>query len=265
MGERLRRSERPDHTSGLPKESVKLTYDPKEPIVENPDVLRVEPSHPSITLKQVKANPKVRHLIDGANEVMKAMGYTEHGHRHVTVVSGITRTILEQLSTPAREVELAQIAAYLHDIGIVIARLNHPMHGASIAFTILNEMGMDALEIAPILGAIGNHEELTGGPISRMSAAVIIADKSDVHFSRVQNPIIESFDIHDRVNFAVQKSRVEVYKDRQVIELNLTIDTEKATVMEYFEIFLSRMVMCRQSAEFLGFKFALSINGTYLE
>lgn len=218
-----------------------------------------------ITLKDVKSNHKVRKLIDGANEVMKAMGYTEHGHRHVGVVASITRYILENLKVPPREVELGQIAAYLHDIGNVIHRSGHPMHGAAMAFTILNEMGMDAGEIAPILGAIGNHEELTGMPISQMSAALIIADKSDVHFSRVQNPNKEDFDIHDRVNFAVQKSRVEIRPELNVIELTLQIDTTQASVMEYFEIFLSRMIMCRKSAALLGLRFALNANGTFLE
>ncbi len=218
-----------------------------------------------VTLKEVRANPKVRKLIDGANEVMRAMGYTEHGHRHVGVVSSITAYIMRGLDLPAREVELGQIAGYLHDIGNVINRMNHPISGANIAFTILNEMGMDPAEIAPILGAIGNHEELAGSPISNMSAALIIADKSDVHYSRVQNPIIETFDIHDRVNSAVQKSRVEMRPEEHAIELILEIDTNQATVMEYFEIFLSRMVMCRKSAEVIGYKFALSVNGTYLE
>lgn len=218
-----------------------------------------------VTLKDVRSNPKVRKLIDGANEVMKAMGYTEHGHRHVGVVSSITRYILENVGVPARENELGQIAAYLHDIGNVINRIDHPISGANIAYSILNEMGMDALEIAPILGAIGNHEELVGIPISTICAALIIADKSDVHSSRVQNPILESFDIHDRVNYAVQKSRVEMEADKQTIELTLEIDTKQATVMEYFEIFLSRMVMCRKAAEVIGYKFTLSVNGTYLE
>ena len=218
-----------------------------------------------VTLKDVKASPKVRTLIDGANDVMKAMGYTEHGHRHVNIVAGITRDILERLETTPREVELAGIAAYLHDIGNVVTRLNHPMHGGAIAFTLLNEMGMDCAEIAPILGAIGNHEEITGGPVSAMSAALIIADKSDVHYSRVQNPVPESYDIHDRVNSAVRKSRVEMDKEKRCIELTLEIDTKQATVMQYFEIFLSRMVMCRASALVLGYKFALSVNGTYLE
>ena len=218
-----------------------------------------------ITLKDVRNNPKVRKLIDGANEVMKAMGYTEHGHRHVGVVSSITRYILENVGVPARENELGQIAAYLHDIGNVINRIDHPISGAGIAFNILDEMGMDPTEIAPILGSIGNHEELVGVPISVMCAALIIADKSDVHSSRVQNPILESFDIHDRVNFAVQRSRVEMATDKQTIELTLEIDTKQATVMEYFEIFLSRMIMCRKAAELIGYKFALSVNGTYLE
>jgi metal-dependent HD superfamily phosphatase/phosphodiesterase len=218
-----------------------------------------------ITLKEVRNSPKVRKLIDGANEVMKAMGYTEHGHRHVGVVSSITRYILDNVGVPVRENELGQIAAYLHDIGNVINRIDHPISGANIAYSILNEMGMDAAEMAPVLGAIGNHEELVGIPISAMSAALIIADKSDVHYSRVQNPILESFDIHDRVNFAVQKSRVEMETDKQTIELTLEVDTNQATVMEYFEIFLSRMVMCRKAAEVIGYKFTLSVNGTYLE
>ncbi len=218
-----------------------------------------------IGLKDIRNDAKVRKLIEGANEVMKAMGYTEHGHRHVGVVSSITRYILENLGVPPRENELGQIAAYLHDIGNVINRIDHPISGANIAYSILNEMGMDADEIAPILGSIGNHEELVGIPISNMSAALIIADKSDVHFSRVQNPIIESFDIHDRVNYAVQRSRVEMDNEKQTIELTLEIDTKQATVMEYFEIFLSRMVMCRKAAEVIGYKFGLSVNGTYLE
>lgn len=221
--------------------------------------------HHLVTLRDVRNNPKVRALIDGSNEVMKAMGYTEHGHRHVQVVAGITGYILERLAVPPRTVELAQIAAYLHDIGNVISRLNHPSHGAGIAFTLLNEMGMDAIEIAPILGAIGNHEELTGGPVSAMSAALIIADKSDVHCSRVQNPIAESFDIHDRVNYAVQRSRVEIPEDGRRIELVLEIDTKYASVMEYFEIFINRMVMCRKSALVLGYRFALTVNGVSLE
>lgn len=218
-----------------------------------------------ITLRDVKASPKVKALIDGANEVMRAMGFTEHGHRHAGVVSSITRYILENIDAPPRETELGQIAAYLHDIGNVINRVDHPISGAGIAFVLLNEMGMDAIEIAPILGAIGNHEELVGMPVSLMSAALIVADKSDVHFSRVQNPIIETFDIHDRVNYAVQKSRVHLDGEKQTLELKLEIDTSFASVMEYFEIFLSRMVMCRKACDTFGYRFTLSVNGTSME
>lgn len=223
-------------------------------------------SHRDVSFRDVKNSPKVRKMIEGANEVMRAMGYTEHGLRHVEVVSGITAYIMERLELPARQIELGRIAAYLHDIGNIVNRVNHPLHGAVIAFNLLDEMGMEVTEMAPILGAVGNHEGESGGvPVSPMAAALIIADKSDVHFTRVQNPVIESFDIHDRVNFAVQKSRVEMNTERRVIELTLQIDTQHATVMEYFEIFLSRMVMCRTAAETLGYKFGLSINGAYLE
>jgi len=218
-----------------------------------------------VTLKAVKANPTVDKLIAGANDLLNAMGYTEHGHRHALIVSSITRYILEQVGAPEREVELGSIAAYLHDIGNVVNRINHPMIGAVIAMQILEKMGMPTEEIVPIVGAIGNHEEHEGTPISRMSAALIIADKSDVHFSRVQNPVFESFDIHDRVNYAVQKSRIEMSSDSDDITLRLEIDTGVATVMEYFEIFLSRMIMCRKSANVLGYRFKLEINGTLLE
>lgn len=218
-----------------------------------------------ILIKDVKANPKVHALINGANDVMLSMGYTEHGHRHVGIVSSITRYIMENLGMPQREIELGMIAGYLHDVGNVINRIDHPISGANIAYNILSEMGMSAEEMAPILGAIGNHEELAGTPISFMSAALIIADKSDVHFSRVQNPVLETFDIHDRVNYAVQKSRVEMDAEKKLIALTLEIDTSFASVMEYFEIFLSRMVMCRRAASLLGYEFRLQVNGTALE
>jgi metal-dependent HD superfamily phosphatase/phosphodiesterase len=220
--------------------------------------------HP-LTLKDVKANPKVKSLITGANEVMKAMGYTEHGHRHAGVVSSITRVIMDALEMPQRQIELGMIAAYLHDIGNVINRVDHPISGANMAFTLLNEMEMPPDEIGPILGAIGNHEELKGTPISVMSAALIIADKSDVHYSRVQNSIMETYDIHDRVNYAVQKSRVNIEPSSKQVSLNLEIDVKFASVMEYFEIFLSRMVMCRHASATFGYEFELNVNGTQIE
>lgn len=225
----------------------------------------MEQTEKRVLLKDVKANPKFRALIDGSNDVMRAMGYTEHGHRHVGIVSSITRFIMENLGMPQREIELGMIAGYLHDIGNVINRIDHPISGANIAFALLDEMGMPPEDVAPILGAIGNHEELAGIPVTYMSAAVIIADKSDVHKSRVQNPSIETFDIHDRVNYAVQKSRVVMNNDSKHVELTIEIDTSFASVMEYFEIFLDRMVMCRRAAALFGYEFRLTVNGTSLE
>ncbi|MDX2065656.1 MAG: HD domain-containing protein [Fimbriimonadaceae bacterium] len=219
----------------------------------------------AVTFETVRTHPKVLALVDGANEVMMAMGFTEHGRRHVGIVAEQTGRILTALRHPDRDVELGQIAGYLHDIGNCIARLHHPMHGAAMAFTLLNEMGLPAHEIAPVIGAIGNHEEVTGGPVSAISAALNIADKADVHRARVQNPVYESFDIHDRVNYAVVDSALEVQRVEAEIVLRIEIDTSLASVMEYFEIFLSRMVMCRKSAEKLGMTFALSVNGTRLE
>lgn len=222
-------------------------------------------SESPVTLKDVKADRRVKAYITGANDLLNAMGYTEHGHRHSGIVSTVTKYILSNIGASEREQELGAIAAYLHDMGNVVNRIDHPMIGAVMAQEILWDMGMPPEEITPIMGAIGNHEEAAGQPISAMSAALIIADKGDVHFSRVQNPVMESFDIHDRVNYAVQKSRVEVNNEKREIELTLDIDTNAATVMEYFEIFLTRMVMCRTAAETLGYRFVLSVNGTLLE
>jgi len=222
-------------------------------------------ARPLVTFDFVAQHPKVLALIDGANEVMAAMGYTEHGRRHVGEVQRMTGEILTELKFTEREIELARIAAYLHDIGNVISRTYHPLSGANLAFTLLNEVGMDPQEIAPILGAIGNHEEISGTPVSAMSAALIIADKSDVNFRRVQNPFVESYDIHDRVNSAVKSNALKVDSLHGTITLSLEVDTAQATMMEYFEIFLSRMVMCRLSASRLGVRFGLVVNGTHLE
>lgn len=214
-----------------------------------------------VTLKDVRSYPKVRIYIDAANQQMAAIGYTEHGHRHAGVVSSVARTICESLGYTPRQTETAAIAAYLHDIGNMVCRNNHPQIGAVIAMSILDEMGMDPREIAAVAAAIGNHEEGDGVPIDYASAAVIIADKSDVHYSRVQNPYPETYDIHDRVNHAVQRSNLYVDSEKRIIRLDLETDTTFASVMEYFEIFVTRMVMCRKAAEELGCKFHLRING----
>lgn len=217
-----------------------------------------------VTLKEVRHDQRVRTYITRANDQMKAIGYTEHGHRHAGIVSTISRHILIELGFPEREAELAAIAAYLHDIGCVVNRVGHVEAGALISYDILTSMGMSPDEIATVVGAIGNHEEPEGEPISNPSAAVIIADKSDVHFTRVQNPDPTKFDIHDRVNQAVQKSYLRVDPATKNINLELEINTEFASITEYFEIFILRMVLCRRAADFLGCKFALTVNGVNL-
>ena len=222
----------------------------------------VEPA--LLTLKDVRHDARVRTYITRANEQMQAIGYTEHGHRHAGIVSTIARTILTQLSHPEREAELAAIAGYLHDIGCVINRIGHVEAGALMSYNILTDRGMAPGEIATVIGAVGNHEEPNGLPISPVSAAVIIADKSDVHFSRVQEKDPVKWDIHDRVNSAVQKSYLHVNAEAKSIILELEIDTTHASVTEYFEIFVLRMVLCRRAADFLGCKFHLKINGVNL-
>lgn len=214
-----------------------------------------------LTLIDVKRDERVRVYIEKANEAMAAIGYTEHGFRHAGIVAGMAQGIPRQLGLTVRDAELAGIAGFLHDIGNVINRNIHTETGAVLAYDILTDMGMETVEIAVVIGAIGNHEEDNGFPINAVTAAVIIADKSDVHFSRVQNPNPVSFDIHDRVNFAVQKSYLRVDAAAKTISLELTINTESASVMEYFEIFLQRMLMCRKAANVLHCKFKLMING----
>jgi uncharacterized protein len=217
-----------------------------------------------VTLKEVRHDPRVKSYITRANDQMMSIGYTEHGHRHAGICSTIARYILTTLACTEREAELAAIASYLHDMGCVVNRVGHVEAGALIAFNILTDMGMPPDEIATVIGAIGNHEEPNGEPISRPSAATIIADKSDVHFSRVQNPDPTRYDIHDRVNHAVQKSYLRVDPQTRHITLELDINTEVASVTEYFEIFVVRMALCRRAANFLECKFGLHINGTAL-
>ena len=217
-----------------------------------------------VTARALEEDAEVVALLKRANEQMAVLGYTEHGHRHASLVGHIGQNILLRLGHPERTAELAEIAGYLHDIGNVIHREHHEWAGAVIAREILLRLGMDFDEIALIMGAIGSHEEEMGDPVSHISAATILGDKSDVHRSRVQNPDTLSFDIHDRVNYAVQRSFVRVDGDKKSITLELDIDTEVSKVAEYFEIFMSRMLMSRRAARFLGCRFALTINGNSL-
>jgi metal-dependent HD superfamily phosphatase/phosphodiesterase len=214
-----------------------------------------------VTLDRVRRDPKVRVFLEAANEQMYALGYTEHGFRHAGIVAETARNIIVSLGQDGRTAELAAIAGYLHDVGNSVSRLGHPDTSALMAYNLLSEIGMPPKEIAQVIAAIGNHEEEHGAPISAIGAALIIADKSDVHHSRVQNQNPLTFDIHDRVNFSVQRSILRVDTENKSINLELTTDERSASVMEYFEIFLSRMLMCRRAADFFGYKFKLIING----
>lgn len=213
-----------------------------------------------ITFEDVKNNKIVQTYIKKADESLSALGYTEHSFPHVSRVAFVARDILLTLGYDEREAELAQIAGYLHDIGNVINRVDHAQSGAIMAFRILDHMGADPEDIATIITAIGNHDESTAFPVNAIAAALIIADKTDVRDSRVRNQDIATFDIHDRVNYAVKRSEVRVAKGSH-IELEISIDNKMCTVMDYFEIFLNRMMLCRKAAEKLGLEFWLIING----
>lgn len=213
-----------------------------------------------ITYQELRKNPKINTYIESADATMAAMGYTDHGRAHVTKSAETAAMILTALGYDARTVELAKIAGYLHDIGNLVNRVNHAETGAIIAFRILEELGMEPSEIATVVTAIGNHDEGTGIPVNAVSAALILADKTDVRRSRVRNRDIASFDIHDRVNYSVEESRLSLSPDKSEIILRLTIDTSMSSVMDYFEIFLTRMVMSRKAAEKLGLRFRLVIN-----
>lgn len=216
-----------------------------------------------ITYQDIKNNQAVRTYIQKADESLTALGYTEHSFAHVTKVAELASDILLTLGYSEREAELAKIAGYLHDIGNVINRIDHAQSGAVMAFRILDNMGADPEDIATIVTAIGNHDESTAFPVNAVAAALILADKTDVRYTRVRNQDFSQFDIHDRVNFSVKESEVEVVKDSH-IKLELTIETKMCTVMDYFEIFLNRMLLCRKAADKLGVPFMLIINGQRL-
>ena len=217
-----------------------------------------------ITLKDIKENQELDALIRGAQKQLNAIGYTEHGHRHISIVSKRAGDILEKLGYPERTVELARIAGYMHDIGNCVNRVDHAHSGAIMAYNILKEMGMPVDERTEIMMAIGNHDENTGTAISDISAALILADKSDVHRDRVVNKNLSTFDIHDRVNYAVTNAELEIDEKERKIILNLTIDTNICPVLDYFEIFMQRTMMSKYAAKYLKVWFELVINGTKL-
>ena len=211
-----------------------------------------------VTFEQIKQDPDIRTYIKKADESLIALGFTEHSFAHVGLVAENSRYILETLGYPAREVELAQIAGYLHDIGNLVNRIDHSQSGAVMAFRILDHMHLPAQEIAEIVTAIGNHDEGIGQPVNAVAAALILADKSDVR--RVRNADLATFDIHDRVNYSVRKSQLQINGEYPLIELKLSVDTEYGSVMDYFEIFMGRMLLCRKAAEKLDLQFKLMIN-----
>ena len=217
-----------------------------------------------LTYNEVTQSEAIRTYITRADQSLAALGYTEHSFAHVMHVAETAKYILETLAFPARTVELAQIAGYLHDIGNLVNRVDHSQSGAVMAWSILNDMGCDPAEIATIftsiVTAIGNHDEGNGVPVNEVAAALILADKADVRRSRVRNTDIATFDIHDRVNYSVKKSQLKINEDRTLVKLKLTVDTKYGSVMDYFEIFMQRMILCRKAAERLGLQFKLMIN-----
>ncbi|HOT23893.1 MAG TPA: HD domain-containing protein [Thermoleophilia bacterium] len=222
------------------------------------------PTPQAITVEDVRHDDEVRQFVRKADENLAVLGYTEHGPRHAGLVADIAQNVLLRLGRPRREAELAAVAGYLHDIGNGISRLDHGIAAALIAQRVLERLGMPPDEVVEVMCAIGNHEEEYGEPVSALAAAVILADKSDVHRSRVRVIDPTTDDIHDRVNSATRRSFLAVDPKAKTITLQMEIDTGTIHLMEYFEIFLERMVMCRKAAEALGCRFGLEINGTQL-
>ena len=214
-----------------------------------------------LTYEKITKSEAIKTYITRADESLAALGFTEHSFSHVMHVAETAGYILKTLNYPERTVEVAKIASYLHDIGNVVNRVEHSQSGAIMAFRLLDHMDCDPEEIATIITAIGNHDEGTGQPVNAVAAALILADKADVRRSRDRNQDKATFDIHDRVNYSVTKSWLEISEDRTEIKLDLTVDTEYSSIMDYFEIFMQRMLLCRKAAEHLGLKFRLTING----
>lgn len=215
-----------------------------------------------ISFEQIKNSPEINAYIRMADQSLKAMGYTEHSAAHVTRCATTAYTVLSELGYDAHTCELARIAGYMHDIGNVVNRVDHAQSGAVMAFRILDKMGMSPDDIAEVICAIGNHDEATASAVSAVAAALILADKSDVRRTRVRNWDPATQDIHDRVNYAVEHSSLDLDPEKKSITLSLSIDTAICSVMDYFEIFLQRMILCRRAADFLGLLFRLVINDT---
>ena len=214
-----------------------------------------------ITFEEITKNQAIKTYITRADESLLALGYTEHSFSHVLHVARTAGYILETLGYDSRTVEIAKIAGYLHDIGNLVNRQDHSQSGAVMAWSILNDMGCDPGEMATIVTAIGNHDEGTGVPVNAMAAAMILADKADVRRTRVRMKDPREFDIHDRVNYSVTKSCLTINPEKTQISLDLDVDTSYGSVMDYFEIFMERMLLCRRASDKLGLRFRLMVNG----
>lgn len=217
-----------------------------------------------ITLEEIKKNEEIQQLILGSQRQLNALGYTEHSFRHITIVSKRAGDILETLGYPKERIELARIAGYMHDIGNCVNRNDHAHTGAILAYQILRDMGMNCKDRTDIMMAIGNHDEQTGTAVNDISAALILADKSDAHRDRVINTNMSTFDKHDKVNYAVTESNFTINKEERKVILELKIDTEISPVLDYFEIFMERTMMSKYAAKFLNIWFELIINDTKL-
>lgn len=217
-----------------------------------------------ITYALIKENREINLLIEKGNQVLRELGYTEHSRKHAAKTAETAAMILKELGYGRHKVELARIAGYMHDIGNSVNRTDHAHTGAMLAYGILKEMGMPLEDVLTVTSAIGHHDESTGSPVDEVSAALILADKSDVRRNRVQNPVPARFDAHDRVNYAVLSCKMNIDKEKRTISVQIDLDDEICTVMDYFEIFLKRMVMCRKAAEKLQCRFKLSANGSKL-
>ena len=212
--------------------------------------------------KQIRKNKEINLLIENGNRVLNELGYTEHSRKHAAKVAETAGSILYALGYEEHSIELSKIAGYMHDIGNSINRNDHAHTGAILAYQILKDLGMALEDVITITTAIGNHDEATGMAVDVVSAALILADKTDVRRNRVQNPIPANFDIHDRVNYAALSQTLEVKSEKRLIQMSLELDDSICTVMDYFEIFLKRMIMCRRAAEVLGCRFKLIANGS---
>ena len=217
-----------------------------------------------VTFEEIRNNPEVRAYITAGNDNLGVIGFTEHGLAHAKRCADNASHILERLGFEPRTCELAAVAGYLHDIGNVVNRADHAHSGALMAFQLLLRLGMSPEETALVTAAIGHHDEATAAPVNPIAAALILSDKSDVRRSRVRDRETVGKDIHDRVNYAVERAETEIDPQRMTATLYITIDTELCPVMEYFEIFLTRMVLCRKAAQQLGLLFELIINETRL-